>query len=104
MFTRRIRSRSCRQWPGVAAGLRLRAMGRRRLKRIFGAAMVNEPVTYQLGEQVAVVTNSRRADVTREQGWVLLEITGEAEELDRGVAYLEARGVKVEPAEGGLVE
>jgi L-aspartate semialdehyde sulfurtransferase ferredoxin len=79
-------------------------MGRRRLKLIFGSAMVKEPVIYQLGKQFALVTNIRRADVTRDQGWVLLEITGEAEELDRGVAYLESRGVTVEPAEGDLVE
>jgi ABC-type methionine transport system ATPase subunit len=83
---------------------RLSAMGRRRLKLIFGPAMVKEPVIYQLGKQFEIVTNIRRADVTRDQGWVLLEITGEAEELDRGVEYLESRGVKVEPAEGDLVE
>ena len=51
-----------------------------------------------------IVTNIRRADVTRDQGWVLLEVSGEPEELDRGVEYLESRGVKVEPAEGDLVE
>src|SRR5206468_1171237 len=37
-------------------------------------------------------------------GWVLLEVSGEREELDRGVAFLESKGVKVEPAEGDLVE
>jgi hypothetical protein len=79
-------------------------MGRRRLKLIFGPAMVKEPVIYQLGKQFAIVTNIRRADVTRDQGWVLLEIMGEPDELDRGVAYLESRGVEVEPAEGDLVE
>jgi L-aspartate semialdehyde sulfurtransferase ferredoxin len=79
-------------------------MGRRRLKLIFGPAMVKEPVIYQLGKQFAIVTNIRRADVTRDQGWVLLEITGEPDELDRGIAYLESRGVTVEPAEGDLVE
>jgi hypothetical protein len=42
--------------------------------------------------------------VTRDQGWVLLEMTGEPEELTRGVAYLESRGVRVDPAEGDLVE
>ncbi len=41
--------------------------------------------------------------MTRDQGWVLLEVTGEPEELDRGVEYLESRGVAVEPAEGDLV-
>ena len=79
-------------------------MARRRLKLIFGTTLVKEPVIYQLGKQFNLVTNIRRADVTRDQGWVLLEITGEAEELDRGVAYLESRGVKVEQAEGDLVE
>ena len=47
-------------------------MGRRRLKLIFGPAMVKEPVIYQLGKQFELVTNIRRADVTRDQGWVLL--------------------------------
>ena len=79
-------------------------MGRRRLKLIFGPDMVKEPVIYQMGKQFEIVTNIRRADVTRDQGWVLLEITGEADELDRGVEYLESRGVKVEPAEGDLRE
>src|SRR5260370_5056739 len=78
-------------------------MARRRLKLIFGPALVKEPVIYQLGRKFEIVTNIRRADVTRDQGWELLEVTGEPEELDRGVEYLESRGVAVEPAEGDLV-
>jgi len=79
-------------------------MGRRRLKLIFGSALVKEPVIYQLGRKFEIVTNIRRADVSKDHGWVLLEVSGEPEELDRGVAYLESRGVTVEPAEGDLVE
>ena len=79
-------------------------MARRRIKLIFSPSLVKEPVIYQLGHQFEIVTNLRRADVTRDQGWVLLEMTGETDELDRGVEYLESRGVKVEPAEGDLVE
>jgi len=78
-------------------------MARRRLKLIFGTDLVKEPVIYQVGRKFEIVTNIRRADVTRDQGWVLLEMTGEPDELDRGVEYLESRGVKVEPAEGDLV-
>ena len=59
---------------------------------------------YQLGRKFEIVTNIRRADVTKDQGWVLLEVSGEPEELDQGVAFLESQGVKVEPAEGDLVE
>ena len=58
-------------------------MARRRLKLIFGTSLVKEPVIYQLGKQFELVTNIRRADVTRDQGWVLLELTGEPDELDR---------------------
>jgi hypothetical protein len=66
---------------------------------------VTEPVIYQLGRQFDIVTNIRRADVTSaDEGWVLLELTGDPDELERGVAYLESRGVRVEPAEGDLVE
>ena len=79
-------------------------MARRRLKLIFGPSLVKEPVIFQLGKQFEIVTNIRRADVAREQGWVMLEITGEPEELERGVAYLESRGVVVESAEGDVVE
>jgi hypothetical protein len=79
-------------------------MARRRLKLIFGSTLVKEPVIYQLGRKFEIVTNIRRADVTKDQGWVLLEVTGEPDELDRGVGYLESRGVTVEPAEGDIVE
>jgi ABC-type methionine transport system ATPase subunit len=79
-------------------------MARRRLRLIFGPSLVKEPVIYQLGRNFEIVTNIRRADVTKDQGWVLLEVSGEPDELDRGVEFLESRGVKVEPAEGDLVE
>ncbi len=79
-------------------------MTRRRLKLLFTASLVKEPVIYQLGRKFEIVTNIRRADVTKDQGWVLLEVSGEADELDRGVEFLQSQGVKVEPAEGYLVE
>jgi len=79
-------------------------MARRRVRLIFGKDLVTEPVIYPLGKNYEVVTNIRRADVTREEGWVVLEMTGEPDELDRGVTYLESRGVRVEPVEGDVVE
>jgi L-aspartate semialdehyde sulfurtransferase ferredoxin len=79
-------------------------MARRRVRLIFGKDLVTEPVIYRLGKNYEVVTNIRRADVTREEGWVVLEMTGDPDELDRGVLYLESRGVRVEPVEGDVVE
>lgn len=74
------------------------------MRLIFGKDLVTEPVIYHLGKNYAVVTNIRRADVTREEGWVVLEMTGEPDELERGVTYLESRGVRVEPVEGDVIE
>jgi hypothetical protein len=79
-------------------------MARRRVRLIFGRDLVTEPVIYHLGKNYNLVTNIRRADVTREEGWVVLEMTGDPDELDRGVVYLESRGVRVEPVEGDVVE
>jgi sulfur-carrier protein len=86
--------------PAVAGG----GSSHRRLKLIFGPSLVKEPVIYQLGRKFEIVTNIRRADVTKDHGWVLLEVSGEAEVLDKGIDFLESRGVKVEPAEGDLIE
>ena len=77
-------------------------MARRRVKLSFSPALVTEPVIHELGTRFPVVTNIRRADVTREEGWVVLEVDGELEDIDRGLAYVEQRGVRVDPVEGEL--
>ena len=74
------------------------------MRLTFGRDLVKEPVIHELGRRFEIVTNIRRADVDREEGWVLLELTGEPDELERGMAYLTERGVRVDPAEGDLVE
>jgi NIL domain-containing protein len=61
-------------------------------------------VIYELGQRFQIVTNIRRADVDHDEGWVMLELLGDPDELDKGVAYLSERGVRVDPAEGDLVE
>lgn len=70
----------------------------------FTRDLVKEPVIHELGRRFDIVTNIRRADVDRDEGWVLLELTGDEAELQRGVEYLSGRGVRVDPAEGDLVE
>ena len=77
-------------------------MARRRVKLSFSPSLVTEPVIYELGQRFAVGTNIRRADVTRDEGWVVLEVEGELDEIDRGLAWCEERGVRVDPVEGEL--
>ena len=79
-------------------------MASRRVRLTFSKEKVTEPVIYQLGHKFDVVTNIRRADVSKEVGWVLLEMTGDEGVLQQAVDWLEASGVQVDQAEGDLVE
>ncbi|MFQ5925074.1 MAG: NIL domain-containing protein [Dehalococcoidia bacterium] len=75
-------------------------MAERRLKFTFAPELVTEPVIYYLGHDFKVVTNIRRAEITEERGWVVLEIEGEDEDIEQGIAWVMAKGVVVEPMEG----
>lgn len=77
-------------------------MARRRVKLSFSPPLVTEPVIYELGHRFPVVTNIRRADVTRDEGWVVLEVDGELDDIDRGLEWVAGRGVRVDPVEGEL--
>ena len=77
-------------------------MARRRVRLTFSPQLVTEPVIHELGRRFAVVTNIRRADVTRDEGWVILEVEGELDDVDRGLAWCADRGVRVDPVEGEL--
>ena len=45
------------------------------------------------------------ADVDERVGWVVLELEGEPDEIDRAIAWAEAKGVRVDQATlGDIVE
>ena len=75
-------------------------MTKRRLKLTFPPELVTEPVIYYLGHDFRVVTNICRADITEDQGWVVLELNGTDEDIEQGLAWVTAKGVTVGPAEG----
>ena len=58
-------------------------MAKQRVKFTFTGEMIKEPVIWKLGKQFDLVTNIRRADVTADRGWVILELEGELEEIER---------------------
>jgi ABC-type methionine transport system ATPase subunit len=79
-------------------------LARLRVKLTFARGAVTQPVIYEMGHQFEIVTNIRRADITRDEGWVVLEMEGAQEALDNAVKYCEEKGVRVTPAEGDVVE
>jgi hypothetical protein len=65
---------------------------------------IPEPILYQIGHEYKVVTSIRRADVRETTGWLDVEFTGEADEIDKAINGLRQKGCIVDPIELNVVE
>ena len=79
-------------------------MGTQRVKFTFMTQLVKEPIIYRLGQEFNLVTNIRRADVREDIGWVVLELDGDDTEIQRGLDWVAAIGVRVDPVSGDVIE
>jgi hypothetical protein len=79
-------------------------LAKQRVKFTFPQELIKEAVIWRLGRDFQLVTNIRRADVTEDRGWVVLELEGEMEEIERGVRWVVDLGVRVDPVAGDIVE
>ncbi len=79
-------------------------MAKRRVKFTFPPDRVTEPVIWRLGKEFELVTNIRRADVTAEVAWTILELEGEQANIDRGVDWVVEKGIRVDPVEDSILE
>jgi len=83
---------------------RIKKMTRQRVKFTFVEELIKEPVIWKLGREFEIVTNIRRADVTDQRGWVVLELDGESDEIDRGLDWVRSQGVRIDPVYEDVVE
>jgi hypothetical protein len=79
-------------------------MAKQRVKFTFPQELITLPIIYELGKDFDLVTNIRRADVTEDRGWVVLELDGDLQEIERGIEWVTSKGVRVDPVEGDIVE
>ena len=78
-------------------------MARMRVSLTFPKTLIDRPIIYQLGYDFKIITNLRRANIDEEIGWMVLELEGEMEEIERAMEDLSGNGVKVNPIEGDIV-
>ena len=79
-------------------------MSSKRIRLTFEGQSVGDPLIYRMGREFQVVTNIRMADVERDFGWVILEVEGDADEIERSLAWMQARGVRIDPVSGDVLE
>ena len=80
-------------------------MATKRVRFTFEPDKIKQPVIYDLGHRFEVVTNIRMADVDDSIGWVVLELEGELDEIERSIVWAREVGVRVDdPTLGDVVE
>ncbi|MFC2043721.1 NIL domain-containing protein [Chloroflexota bacterium] len=78
-------------------------MTKRQVMFTFPTGLIKEPIIYGLGLQFKVVPNIRRADISEAKGWVVLELEGEDEDIEAGIAWLTSKGIRVDAVNGDIM-
>jgi ABC-type methionine transport system ATPase subunit len=80
-------------------------MASKHVRLTFEGDEVKRPLIYELGHEFNVITNIRMADVGPTTGWVILEIEGDEDEIDKSLAWAREKGARVDEATlGDVVE
>ena len=75
-----------------------------RLKLTFPEELITEPIVYLVSRDFELVSNIRRADVREHVGWMILSLEGDEDNIDAGIAWMQSKGVIVDPVEGDIVQ
>ncbi len=79
-------------------------MAKQRVMFTFTSELITEPIIYNLGQQFRLVTVIRRADLTADRGWIVLELDGKEEDIEAGIAWVTSKGIRVAPSIDEVIE
>ena len=72
-------------------------MIRKRLVLTFPPGLIDQPIAYHLIKKYDLMVNILRGNITpREQGRLVIEMSGKKKDLDTGMAYISALGIEVQ--------
>ncbi|MBK3333177.1 FeS-binding protein [Persephonella atlantica] len=71
-----------------------------KLKLIYPEDKIKEPILSQVCKNFDVIINIRKANVTDTIGWLELELTGEENQIEQAIKFMESQGIEVSPLEG----
>lgn len=72
-------------------------MARRRVILTFTPETSSQPIIYNLGQQFNIVTNIRQAEASEDRGWIALELDGQEDDIEAGIAWVISKGIRIEP-------
>jgi len=68
-----------------------------RYRLTYPVELLDKPILYNLIRRFDILTNIRRANVTPQEGWLIVDMEGEEEEIKAGIAWAREQGVEVTP-------
>jgi ABC-type methionine transport system ATPase subunit len=74
-----------------------------RVKLTFPEELIREPVIARMVREFDVLPNIRRANVEEHVGWIICELDGDHDSVERAIAWLRDLGVQVDRL-GDVVE
>ena len=66
-----------------------------RVKLTFPEQLIKQPLLGRLDRMFDVLPNIRRAAIDDHIGWIVCELSGERDSVDKALAWLEESGVEV---------
>lgn len=70
----------------------------------FPHRLVDRPIVYKLVKEYSLSFNILKASVTpQEEGLMVLELKGSHDQFEKGIAYLESCGVRIQPLSQDIV-
>lgn len=73
-------------------------MAKRKVTLTVPQDLLLEPIIHTMSHQFGLVTNIHLADITKDRGWLVLELEGDENCIEEGLAWVMTRGVRVEPS------
>lgn len=78
-------------------------MSSARVRLTFPEHLITEPVLARMVNELDVMPNIRRANVEETVGWIVCELAGERDAVERAIVWLRDLGVEVDRL-GDVVE
>jgi len=65
------------------------------VRLIFPPSLHDEPIINQLMRRFTFTVNILRANVAQDQGWIDIQISGKAPEIEESLSWLREQGVEI---------
>jgi len=75
-------------------------MSKRHFMFTFNEEQIRDPIIHNLGQQFNLIINIRRADLSEDKGWIVLELEGDENDIEQGIAWVTSKGVRIDPVDG----